>query len=100
MRVVESVNVSSSHGWNDPASEEVKSAAINLRNTLAEAERKKGEHERDQELSRIACTLEAMRAVLPSMAAAASIELGCTARDLCSEAIIGQVLTEATDGKT
>jgi hypothetical protein len=51
--------------------------------------RAEGEADRDAELRRISLALHALRDLLPGMAAAAAIELGCVARDLAKEAANG-----------
>ncbi|WP_146188341.1 hypothetical protein [Methylosinus sporium] len=56
---------------------------------VGEEERARGERERDQLLSEYSAELEGLRAILPSIAAAASIEIGVRARAIASEAKSG-----------
>lgn len=67
----------------DPA---VVAVAEKIRASTEGAERRRGEIERDGRLTLLSSELESLRAVLPSLAAAAAIEIGCEARAAITKA--------------
>jgi hypothetical protein len=66
--------------------EDQKALSSRLKKKLASEERARGERERDELLAGYAAELEALRAILPALAASVSIELGVMARALAAEA--------------
>ncbi|WP_457797592.1 hypothetical protein [Methylocystis sp. S23] len=71
--------------------DDARAALKSVQAELEVSERKRGEAERDAALSALAMDLESLRAVLPQLAAAASIEIGVIARDLAHEASAGRM---------
>lgn len=73
-------------GYGQRLDEHEKAAWVRAKTIAVELERRDAEKERDKTLREIAADLEAWRAVLPDLAARASIALGEIARDLQREA--------------
>lgn len=78
---VRSVSFSAASYYSHP-DPTVIAAAEKLRAATEGAQRRRGEIERDGTLALLASELESLRAILPSLAAAASIEIGCEARSV------------------
>jgi hypothetical protein len=60
--------------------------AERLKKRMVDEERTRGKSERDDLLAKYAAELESLRAILPALAAAASVELGTLSRALADEA--------------
>lgn len=73
-------------GYNASMSDTQKDQAKRIMALIADAERARGERERDETLAGYSIELEALRAILPALAAEAAIEIGVVARKLASEA--------------
>jgi hypothetical protein len=71
--------------------DDARAALKSVQAEMEVSERQRGEAERDAALSALAMDLESLRAVLPQLAAAASIEIGVIARDLAHEASAGRM---------
>jgi hypothetical protein len=86
MRAVNGLRVDSSSSYGNRVSDHQQALADKLKSRMVEEERDRGERERDALLARYAAMLESLRAALPAIAAAASIEIGGIARALAAEA--------------
>jgi len=84
-REVGSLRIDSGSAYGGRPSESQIKLADNLKKRMIEAERYRGWNERRVLLSKYASELEGLRAILPALAAKASVEIGITARGLEEE---------------